>query len=78
MGAAERMSEDLKAAVGRSASLGQTARAVAWSFFGVRKKAGYEDDAARLNPVHVIFMGIAGAALFIAVLLVIIKYVVLA
>jgi hypothetical protein len=30
-----------------------------------------------LNPVHVIIMGIIGAALFITVLLVIIKFVVL-
>lgn len=55
----------------------QTAQAVAWSFFGVRKKANYEQDAANLNPVHVIIMGIIGAALFITALLVIIKFVVL-
>jgi hypothetical protein len=78
MGGAERVSDDLRAAARRNASLMQTARAVAWSFFGVRKKSGYEDDAAQLNPVHVILMGIAGAALFVAVLLVIIKHVVLA
>jgi hypothetical protein len=78
MGGAERVSDDLRAAARRNASLLQTARAVAWSFFGVRKKSGYEDDAAQLNPVHVILMGIAGAALFVAVLLVIIKHVVLA
>jgi hypothetical protein len=78
MGGAERVSDDLRAAARRNASLRQTARAVAWSFFGVRKKSGYEDDAAQLNPVHVILMGIAGAALFVAVLLVIIKHVVLA
>lgn len=61
----------------RKASLGETARAVFWSFFGVRKRAHYESDAARLNPVHVIIMGILGAALFIGVLLVVIKWVVL-
>jgi Protein of unknown function (DUF2970) len=61
----------------RQASLAQTARAVFWSFFGVRKRAGYEQDAQQLNPVHVILMGLAGAALFIAVLIVIIKFVVL-
>jgi hypothetical protein len=63
--------------VRRKASLGQTARAVFWSFFGVRKRAHYESDAARLNPVHVIVMGILGAALFIGILLVIIKWVVM-
>jgi hypothetical protein len=61
----------------RKASFLATAKAVAWSFFGVRKKSHYERDAANLNPVHVIIMGIAGAALFIALLLFIIKFVVL-
>jgi hypothetical protein len=61
----------------RKASFGQTASAVFWSFFGVRKRAHYEADAAQLNPVHVIVMGIVGAALFIGVLLAIIKFVVL-
>ena len=61
----------------RKGTFVQTAKAVAWSFFGVRKKASYEHDAAHLNPVHVIIMGVIGAALFIAVLLVIIKFVVL-
>jgi hypothetical protein len=61
----------------RSAGLAQTAKAVFWSFFGVRKRAHYEQDAGSLNPVHVILMGIAGAALFIGVLLAIIKFVVL-
>lgn len=69
--------ESMKQAVQRPASFAQTARAVFWSFFGVRKRAHYEADAARLNPVHVIIMGIIGAALFIAVLLSIIKFVVL-
>lgn len=71
------MSEDLRAATRRKASFAQTAKAVAWSFFGVRKKSNYEQDAANLNPVHVIIMGIIGAALFIAMLLVIINFVVL-
>jgi amino acid transporter len=61
----------------RKASLGQTARAVFWSFFGVRKRAHYAADAEKLNPVHLIVMGIIGAALFIGVLLAIIKWVVL-
>ncbi|MEG1833772.1 MAG: DUF2970 domain-containing protein, partial [Burkholderiaceae bacterium] len=59
----------------RQASLGQTARAVFWSFFGVRKRADYESDATHLNPVHVIIMGIVGAALFVFVLIAIVKIV---
>ena len=60
----------------RKASLGQTARAVFWSFFGVRKRAHYEADSAQLNPVHVIIAGIIAAAVFVAVLLLVVRTVV--
>ena len=60
----------------RKASLAQTASAVFWSFFGVRKRAHYEADSAQLNPVHVIIMGVIGAAIFVAVLVLIVRWVV--
>jgi hypothetical protein len=60
----------------RKASLRQTAGAVFWSFFGVRKRADHEADIARLNPVLVIVMGVLGAAIFVVTLLVIVKFVV--
>lgn len=61
----------------RRASFAQTAKAVLWSFFGVRRRANYEQDAQNLNPVHVILMGLVAAGLFIAILIFIIKFVVL-
>lgn len=71
------MDADKTPVIRRKASFGQTARAVFWSFFGVRKRAHYESDATQLNPVHVLVMGVIGAALFIAILVSIIKFVVL-
>ena len=53
-----------------------TMKAVFWSFFGVRRRKDYEQDAAQLNPVHVIIAGLIGAALFIAVLVMIVRLVV--
>ena len=58
------------------AGFAQTARAVLWSFLGVRRKAAYEKDAAELNPVHVIIAGILAAALFVAVLIFVVNLVV--
>lgn len=60
----------------RKASFGATMKAVFWSFFGVRKKRDYEEDAAQLNPVHVIIAGLIGAALFVAILIMIVRMVV--
>jgi hypothetical protein len=70
------MADDLKQATQRKASFGATMKAVLWSFFGVRKKSGYEKDAAQLNPVHVIIAGIIAALIFIATLVMIVKAVV--
>ena len=54
----------------------QTARAVAWSFFGVRRAADLEEDVQRLNPVHVVVGGVLGAALFVVALVWLVKWVV--
>ncbi len=68
--------QDLKDAVRRKASLGQTISAVAWSFFGVRRGKDHENDMARLNPVHVVIAGVLGAALFVLVLMLLVRWVI--
>ncbi|MFY9512100.1 MAG: DUF2970 domain-containing protein [Rubrivivax sp.] len=50
--------------------------AVAWSFFGVRRSADYAADVQKLNPVHVVVAGIVGALLFIAALVLLVRWVV--
>lgn len=68
--------DELKHATKRKASFLATMKAVFWSFFGVRKKSDYEQDAAQLNPVHVLIAGILGALIFIATLVLVVKMVV--
>jgi hypothetical protein len=51
-------------------------KAVFWSFFGLRRKRDFDTDSARLNPVHFIVAGLIGVALFIGLLLTIVKFVV--
>ena len=67
---------DLKEATARPTSFFQTVRAVAWSFLGIRKRAGYEQDVQKLNPVHVVVAGIAGATLFVLALVALVRWVV--
>ena len=57
----------------RKASFGASMKAVFWSFFGVRKRRDYEDDAVNLNPVHVIVAALLGLAIFIGVLLLLVR-----
>ena len=60
----------------RKAAFGDTLRAVAWSFFGVRRSADYARDVQRLNPVHVIIAGVLGAIAFVGLLLVLVRWIV--
>jgi len=70
------VSDGLKQAVQRKGSFAQTMKAVAWSFFGVRKSRDYEQDVAQLNPVHVIIAGVVGAAVFIGVLVLVVNWII--
>jgi Protein of unknown function (DUF2970) len=65
-----------KTAVDSGSTLMQTIGAVAWSFFGVRRSADLERDMRRLNPVHVIIAGVAGAAVFVGLLVMLVNWVV--
>ena len=66
----------LKQATQRPVSLLQTMRAVAWSFFGVRRSADYAHDVSKLNPLHVVIAGVAGAALFVLAIVLLVRWVV--
>lgn len=68
--------QDLKDAVKRKPSFLMTMRAVMWSFLGIRKSKDFEQDANKLNPVHLVIAGVLGAMIFIATLLLIVSRVV--
>jgi hypothetical protein len=66
---------DIKQATTRKGSLRQTIGAVLWSFFGVRRSANHEADMAGLNPLHVIAVGVAAAAVFVLGLLGLVRFI---
>ncbi len=66
----------LREAAQRRGSFGQTLRAVAWSFFGVRKGSDYERDVEKLNPVHLVIAGIVAAVVFILLLVLLVNWVI--
>jgi Protein of unknown function (DUF2970) len=68
--------DGLKKAASRPASPLQTFRAVAWSFFGIRRSADHAQDMQKLNPVHVIVAGVVSAALFVLVLVLLVRWVI--
>ncbi len=66
----------LEEAVRRPASPLQTFRAVAWSFFGIRRRTGHAEDMQKLNPVHLVIAGLVGGALFVLLLVLLVRWVV--
>jgi Protein of unknown function (DUF2970) len=68
--------EGLRDAAQRKLSLLQTIKAVAWSFFGVRRGSDHQNDVNKLNPVHLIIAGLIGAAIFITALVLLVRLVV--
>lgn len=59
-----------------SASLWRSMRMVAWSFLGIRRGSESQEDMARVNPFHIIAVGIIGAALFVVGLVILVNWVV--
>lgn len=58
------------------ASFFQSIKAVAWSFFGVRRRKDHEADVSNLNPVHVVIAGVGMAVIFVLTLVTIVRLVV--
>ena len=49
--------------------------AVFSSFLGIRKKAAGERDMVSIKPLHVIVAGVLGAAILVAVLVLLVSYI---
>jgi len=60
----------------RKGSILGTVRAVLWGFLGVRRNADYQDDIAKLNPLHLIAVGLGMVALFVLGLILLVNWVV--
>ena len=60
----------------RKASPLQVAKAVFWSFFGIRKRRDYETDSVQIKPHQVIVAGLIGAAVLVVSLILLVHYVI--
>lgn len=51
-------------------------KAVLWSFVGLRRKRDFDADQQGMNPLHIIVAALLAVAVFIGVLITIVKLVV--
>lgn len=58
------------------ASFWRTLKAVFWSFLGIRNRQAHQRETAKMNPVYIVVAGLLGVAIFIFVLLMVVRSVV--
>jgi amino acid transporter len=61
---------------GSQLSFFRTVQAVLWSFIGIRKNSDGEEDMAKLNPFHVMLVGLCLALIFVLGLIALVNWVV--
>ncbi|MEO8738878.1 MAG: DUF2970 domain-containing protein [Casimicrobiaceae bacterium] len=49
--------------------------AVFWSFLGIRKKAAGEQDQVTIKLIHVVIVGVLGAALLVVILVTLVRFI---
>ncbi len=57
-------------------SLWRALKMVAWSFVGIRDGSESATDVARVSPLHVVAVGMAGAAVLVVGLVLLVNWVV--
>lgn len=57
-------------------SLFRTVKAVAWSFIGLRGSRDYQEDIQKLNPLHIIAVGLVAVFVFVGCLIALVNWVV--
>ncbi len=54
----------------------RTVKTVLWSFVGIRKKSGFEEDLGKANPFHIIAVALVAVVLFVVGLIALVNWVV--
>lgn len=60
----------------KKSTLVRTFTAVLWSFFGIRKSSEFQEDIARITPLHILIVGVVLGLMFVALLISLVNWVV--
>lgn len=60
----------------QKASVLHSVKLVAWSMLGIRSRKGYQDDLAKVNPLHVLLVGLVAVLLLVVSLIGLVNWVV--
>jgi polyferredoxin len=57
-------------------SMLRTLKTVLWSFIGIRRRSGFEEDLGKANPFHIIAVALVAVAVFVVGLIALVNWVV--
>jgi hypothetical protein len=57
-------------------SVWRSVKLVAWSFLGIRSNRAYQEDLAKVNPMHVVLVGLVAVLLLVVGLITLVNWVV--
>ena len=57
-------------------SILRTVKTVLWSFIGIRKKSGFEEDLGKANPFAIIAVALVAVIVFVVGLIALVNWVV--
>ena len=60
----------------KQASSWAVIRTIFWAFFGVRKRSDHESTTVNLTPMQVVVGGLIGGALFVLILIFVVRIIV--
>ena len=70
------MAEAPKSPPAQQGSFLRSVKLVAWSMLGIRSRKGYQDDLAKVNPLHVVLVGLVSVLLLVVGLIGLVNWVV--
>ncbi|MBK6592357.1 MAG: DUF2970 domain-containing protein [Burkholderiales bacterium] len=70
------MNEKSSTGVTPAPSMWRSVKLVAWSFLGIRSNSEYQQDLAKVSPMHVVAVGLVAALLLVVGLITLVNWVV--
>lgn len=66
----------MKPSPAKHVGLTAVAKTVLWSFLGIRKRSDHDADAVTLTPAQVVVAAVVGGALFVFILITVVRVVI--
>lgn len=70
------MIDKVRLAVAPAPSVLRSIKLVAWSLLGIRSNSAYQEDLAKVNPMHVVVVGLVSVLLMVVGLIALVNWVV--